>query len=627
MATSMHIAWKQYHTYHRLLQATLNTLYRNTQQRCCHAAAVQTMTPTQAKLMRVKRDIKIPLKKKRDSLSVLRALSEVAGKDHSVPDYKPTYTDDTYLLPYIQQSVNYRFALQSGRATAQYFIEKFPECFAFEKGVPSIEAFEPKHGIATLDEVSEEALLERIQKNLVSDSLNMYEKIIEEGGSVSLETVEQMMELAMYYFGKDPDRIIDNPFYQQAIQRKDAPQPQSPEFVHKLMTSLTIEKSPRIYKAVILGCCKNENIETAVGYYKEMKGKGMKCDLDIFHALLSSNPWWSNQPTLPPDSAIDLLRDMKAAGVAPTQETFSRLAGLECPDFTFITKMFSEARALGIEPTLSMCHPFLKTIRTAQDLQSILDFVEAENIKAASEEEMQFFVTAMKTCDNTLRNCDMAKEVDRVFQTLGEGHYFYSVAESRTYYRSLFYALNFYDTLENIMEMYQKYVPHKVTTFSIPLRPVWRLMKQENNFEHMPKIFKDIYLNIRRLDNETVQEALSVMDNISGPPQLLQELVNVFDFLKEDVIRQMNRKFASRNKSELKYFAVASKLNLKAGDFDQAWEYFELCEDYIAFPEDQCVELHQHCVDIGDSEKAKRVEVYMRNFVVKSIKKTPAPKS
>ncbi|XP_033756699.1 pentatricopeptide repeat domain-containing protein 3, mitochondrial-like isoform X2 [Pecten maximus] len=618
MATSMHIAWKRYNTSHRLLQATLNHLYGNIQQRCCHMAAVQTVTPTQAKLMRIKRDIKIPLKKKRDSLSVLRTLSEVAGKDHSMPDYKPTYTDDSYLIPYIQQSINYRFALQSGRATAQYFIEKFPECFAFEKSAPHIPAFEPKQGYAKLEDVSEEALQERIQIHLVSESLKMFEKLIEEGVNVSVETVEQLMELVMFHFGKDPDRINDNPFNLQAMLSKEAPDPPSDEFVHKLMSSLTVEKTPRIYKAVILGCCKNEHIETALGYYKEMKGKGLKCDRDIFHALLSANPWWSKALTLPPDTAIDLLRDMKAAGVAPTQETFSRLAsgpGLECSESVFFSKILSEVKALGMKPSLSMCRPFLKFIISSQDLQQILKHVEAENIKAASEEEMRFFIDAMKAVDNPLRSPNMAKEVDRVFRILGEGHYFYSVEESRAYYRSLLYALIFNDTLENIMEMYDKLVPHKISTFTLPLRRLWRIMKLHNNFQHVPKLLRDIYLNGKKLDSDHFQEALNVVDTISGPPELLQEVAISFEYIKDDAVRMLKRNFSNRNKSELNYLMVASKVSLKAGHLEQAWEYFELGEDYRGFTKNHCVELHQHCVDKGDSDKAERVEAYMRNFL------------
>ncbi|OWF56025.1 Pentatricopeptide repeat domain-containing protein 3, mitochondrial [Mizuhopecten yessoensis] len=399
----------------------------------------------------------------KDSVSILQALSEVAGKDHTVPDYKPTYTDDRFVIPYNQKAQSFRFALTSGRVSAQYFIQHFPECFATKKSVPHILALEPKQGRAKVEGTSEEALQEKIQINLVADAMQMYEKIIDEGGSVAIETTEDLVDMIMFNFGQEQDKITTNPFNLQIASAWSHPEQIPGDFLQEFLELVRTEKTSRMYKSIILGFCKFEHMTTALDYYEEMKSKGFQYDRDIIHALLSPNPPWSNKMPLPASTARNLLKDMKTAGIAPTEETFRRLVsgpGSYCPDISFFTEIFNEMKALGMKPSLSMCQVFLKFSHEKSDFEQILNFVEKENIKATSENEMGFFVDAMLLSDSEFRSPEYALRVDTLFRALGESYYFETVDESRRYYRSFIVVFLKYETLENILEIYERVVPH-----------------------------------------------------------------------------------------------------------------------------------------------------------------------
>ncbi|XP_021356818.1 pentatricopeptide repeat domain-containing protein 3, mitochondrial-like [Mizuhopecten yessoensis] len=610
MATSMQIAWK-----HRLLQTTLTHLCGSTPQRSCQIAA-QTITPTKAKLMRVKRDIKIPKKKKRDSVSILQALSEVAGKDHTVPDYKPTYTDDRFVIPYNQKAQSFRFALTSGRVSAQYFIQHFPECFATKKSVPHILALEPKQGRAKVEGTSEEALQEKIQINLVADAMQMYEKIIDEGGSVAIETTEDLVDMIMFNFGQEQDKITTNPFNLQIASAWSHPEQIPGDFLQEFLELVRTEKTSRMYKSIILGFCKFEHMTTALDYYEEMKSKGFQYDRDIIHALLSPNPPWSNKMPLPASTARNLLKDMKTAGIAPTEETFRRLVsgpGSYCPDISFFTEIFNEMKALGMKPSLSMCQVFLKFSHEKSDFEQILNFVEKENIKATSENEMGFFVDAMLLSDSEFRSPEYALRVDTLFRALGESYYFETVDESRRYYRSFIVVFLKYETLENILEIYERVVPHKLQPINFPLHRLLEQMKIKEDFGHLSKLVRDVFMATKDLEKDSIQDIFETIDAVKGPQEVLQELSDVFEVITADFKRFQMRKSQTRTMPELKYFVIAFKINMKAGHFERAWAIFEIIENCAALKEAQCVELLHQCVQRDEENKAQRVETYMKN--------------
>lgn len=148
-------------------------------------------------------EIMIPRKKKRDSLSVLRALASTVKRDPNAPHYK--YMDDPFLIPTTALGKrSSALSKESGRKAARYILENYAQWFNENPAEPSVEAFMPPQVAYTHTEPSEAALIERIEKCRVNDAIDVYKKIKQGQVELSEAACRQFLELLCVYNSQDP---------------------------------------------------------------------------------------------------------------------------------------------------------------------------------------------------------------------------------------------------------------------------------------------------------------------------------------------------------------------------------------------------------------------------------------
>lgn len=158
-------------------------------------------------------EIVIPRKKKRDSLSVLRALASTVKRDPNAPHYK--YMDDPFLIPTSSLGKrSHALSKESGRKAARYVLESYAQWFNENPSEPPIEAFMPPKTAYIHTEPSEAALIERIDKRRVKDAIDVYKKVKQGQVELSEATCRQFLELLCVYNGQDPPAtMLPEEFY------------------------------------------------------------------------------------------------------------------------------------------------------------------------------------------------------------------------------------------------------------------------------------------------------------------------------------------------------------------------------------------------------------------------------
>ncbi|RXM34327.1 Pentatricopeptide repeat domain-containing protein 3, mitochondrial [Acipenser ruthenus] len=126
------------------------------------------------------------------------------------------FQDDPYLFPKTSAEFKlYSLSQESGRNTAKYIINTYPKYFQKDYAEPHIpclmpEAFEPQ-----INDISEDALNERIQLRQVKAAVDIFDQLIQGGTTVSLETTNKLLDLLCFYGDRDPVRD-DQPEHKEA---------------------------------------------------------------------------------------------------------------------------------------------------------------------------------------------------------------------------------------------------------------------------------------------------------------------------------------------------------------------------------------------------------------------------
>uniref|UniRef100_A0A8D3BM92 Small ribosomal subunit protein mS39 n=1 Tax=Scophthalmus maximus TaxID=52904 RepID=A0A8D3BM92_SCOMX len=119
--------------------------------------------------------------------------------------YKYQFQDDPYLSPRSSTEFSlFLFAHESGRSAAKYFINNNPKFFTKDFAEPHIPCLMPETVSLVLEEVSEEALKERITLRKVKASVDMYDQLLQAGTAVSIETTHNLLDLICLYCDREP---------------------------------------------------------------------------------------------------------------------------------------------------------------------------------------------------------------------------------------------------------------------------------------------------------------------------------------------------------------------------------------------------------------------------------------
>uniref|UniRef100_A0A8D3DU48 Small ribosomal subunit protein mS39 n=1 Tax=Scophthalmus maximus TaxID=52904 RepID=A0A8D3DU48_SCOMX len=237
--------------------------------------------------------------------------------------YKYQFQDDPYLSPRSSTEFSlFLFAHESGRSAAKYFINNNPKFFTKDFAEPHIPCLMPETVSLVLEEVSEEALKERITLRKVKASVDMYDQLLQAGTAVSIETTHNLLDLICLYCDREPLDARKIRFQQSLVSPKCTWEENNN--AERLFNVLP-ERDTRCYSALIRGMAKHGAYEKAFSMYTGLLNERLKADIHIFNALIISAPNVREKYTERWELINELLTHMKEQEVRPNLLTFNNV--------------------------------------------------------------------------------------------------------------------------------------------------------------------------------------------------------------------------------------------------------------------------------------------------------------
>ncbi|TST60383.1 Pentatricopeptide repeat domain-containing protein 3, mitochondrial [Bagarius yarrelli] len=281
-------------------------------------------------------EIVIPLKKTWGKEAVLQALAATVNKDPTACHYM--FQDDSYLIPRTTlEFKQYSLSQESGRNAAKYLINSYPRYFQKEFAEPHIPCLMPE-AVEQIQEVSEEALVERIRLRKVKAAVDMYDQLVQAGTSLSLDLTNDLLDLICLYGDQDPLQDIPEKRNEDVAEERDDPKqrkgrPQRASGLlriewresnnaHRIFNVMP-ERNSRSYGALIRGMVKHGAPAKAFDMYTELLNNRMTADVHTFNALIIATGEVKENYGERWDLIVVLLKQMAQQKVKPNLLTFN----------------------------------------------------------------------------------------------------------------------------------------------------------------------------------------------------------------------------------------------------------------------------------------------------------------
>uniref|UniRef100_M3ZP93 Small ribosomal subunit protein mS39 n=1 Tax=Xiphophorus maculatus TaxID=8083 RepID=M3ZP93_XIPMA len=426
-----------------------------------------------------KEAIVIP-RKKSNKEAVLEALaSTVQRQDPTAYPYQ--FQDDSYLSPRTSTEFKlFSLSQESGRAAAKYFVNSNPKLFTKDFAEPHIPCLMPESVALRLEEVSQEALEERISLRKVLAAVEMYDQLLQ-STAVSMETTHKLLDLICLYCDRDPVQEGEN---------------NNAERIFNLLP----ERDARCYSALIRGMVKHGAYAKAFNLYADLLNNRLS-DVHVFNALISAVPDVREKFNERWD--LELLNQMNEQKVHPNLLTFnSVLKALRRCGFlakTFSPQTLNEMKALGI-PSLATYEHILAVFYKSEVLQDVLTELEGTSFTCQDPNDL-FFTTAMKMCLDG-KDLELGYKVHSLVE-VGENWRLLGDSYQQGLYGRFFNLLCMMEHIDVVLKWYSRIVPSG-------MKNLLQALDTDSRLDLLPTIWK-----IKALghDNKVdlVEELLSLM--------------------------------------------------------------------------------------------------------------------
>uniref|UniRef100_A0A3B4CRJ2 Small ribosomal subunit protein mS39 n=1 Tax=Pygocentrus nattereri TaxID=42514 RepID=A0A3B4CRJ2_PYGNA len=519
-------------------------------------------------------EIVIPRKKTWYGIAVLQALASTVNRDPTASHY--VFQDDSYLTPRTSAEFKlYSLAQESGRTAAKYFINTYPKYFQKDFANPHIPCLMPETLELQVNEVSEAALIERIQLRKVKAAVDMYDQLLQAGTPVSLDLTNDLLDLISLYGDCDPARG-DAPDKSLKPNREN----NNAERIFNMMP----ERNRRSYGALIRGMVKHGAYSKAFNTYTDLLNNRLTGDVHIFNALISAAPEVREKYVEKWDLIVDLLKQMAEQKVKPTLLTFNAVlkALRRCGSLgrTQAFPVINEMKALGIAPSLAtydhVLGIFYKAATSAQGhteiLQDVLSEISGKSFTAQDPDDVEFFKDAMRIC---LATKDI-EQAYRVHSLLGVGENWKLLGDS--YYQSIYYGRFFnllcmMEHIDVVLKWYKELIPSLYYPNSQGMRDLLQALDTDNRLDLIPQIWKDIKRMGHDNKTELVEEMLSLMARENQIPEVQQSFADCALDVKALYTQTDRRVPLSWSAGSL---SSITSILLAAERTQQAWEMLKL---------------------------------------------------
>lgn len=558
---------------------------------------------------------------------MLEALSSTVGRDPTAYPYN--FQDDPFLSP---RTVNefklYSLSKESGRSAAKFFINNNPKYFTTDFAEPHIPCLMPETVSLLLEDVSEEALKERVRLRKVTAAVEMYDQLLQSGTAVSMETTYDLLDLICLYCDRDPveeggpqSEDMEEPG-EEVRQGRGRPRRAS-DFMKfswkennnaERIFNLLPERDTRCYSALIRGMVKHGAHAKAFSIYTDLLNNRLTADVHIFNALLIAAPDLRDKYNERWDLLAELLNQMSQQKVQPNLSTFNSVlkALRRCGSLakTQAIHTLNEMKAMGIAPSLASYDHILNAFSKAASssgavntdiLQEVMSELEGRSFTCQDPDDVLFFSTAMRICVNN-KDLELGYRVYNLVEHGENWRLLGPLYQQSSFYRRFFNLLCMMEHIDVVLTWYRKLVPSLYYPNPQGLKDLLQALDTDSRLDLLPTIWKDICALGHDNKADLVEELLMLMarDKHSA------EVQEAFAVCALD-IKIMSE--ADRRKNPLEWSTTSlsniTSLQLRANKTREAWETLKLFKSKNRVPKEPLLEdFLSVCCSDGSSQRA-----------------------
>ena len=295
---------------------------------------------------------------------ILAALSETVKKDYTGFHYK--YHDDPYMLPRNNlEKRSFALARESGRSSARYFLNKYPQLFHRDNAEPKVPAFSYKDVYDESMTFSLEDLEIAIDKREVTNAVVAFEKLREQGQQLSSELVLKLFQLICFYNERDvfdAELTEENWFKRDSSVRKNW---QDGKLADQLFQELQ-SSTPSVTSVYIQALVKHFHVTRAYELYMKSCTEKLPLTLAAYNSLLEIVPFTRESAQSRHEFMIQLLEQIANASLQPSLCTFNRALAVisRSPHWKSskneAKRLLNEMRELSIQPNLASYYHILR---------------------------------------------------------------------------------------------------------------------------------------------------------------------------------------------------------------------------------------------------------------------------
>uniref|UniRef100_A0AAX7TYP9 Small ribosomal subunit protein mS39 n=1 Tax=Astatotilapia calliptera TaxID=8154 RepID=A0AAX7TYP9_ASTCA len=558
----------------------------------------------------------IPRKKTWSREAVLEALASTVSRDPTAYPYQ--FQDDPYLSPRTSTEFKlFSLSQESGRSAAKYIVNNNPKLFTKDFAEPHIPCLMPETVSLRLEEVSEEALKERITLRKVTAAVDMYDQLLQAGTTVSMETTHSLLDLICLYSDRDPVQDGE-PQTDDADTSLKARVRRASDFLKftwkennnaERIFNLLPERDTRCYSALIRGMVKHGAYAKAFSMYTDMLNNRLTADVHIFNALISGAPDVRDKFNERWDLVAELLNQMNQQKVRPDLLTFnSVLKALRRCGFLAKTQALhtlNEMKALGIAPSLASYDHILAVfyksgspaVNNTDLLQEVIAELEGRIFTCQDPDDG----ISRRTTDLCLDSKDLELgykiqslvDVGENWRLLGDSF------QQSIYYGRFFNLLCMMEHIDVVLKWYKQIIPSLYYPNPQGMRDLLQALDTDSRLDLLPSIWKDIKTLGHDNKPDLVEELLSLMAREKHSSEVQESFAACALDVKSVFDLRPSIEWSAASLSHI------TTLLLRANKTRQAWEMLQLFKSRNRVPSEGLLNnFLSVCHSDGDSQKA-----------------------
>ncbi|XP_077434029.1 small ribosomal subunit protein mS39 isoform X2 [Vanacampus margaritifer] len=570
--------------------------------------------------------IAIPRKKVWSNESVLEALAMTVRRDPTTFPYQ--FQDDPYLSPRTTAEFKlYSVSQESGRSAAKYFVNNYPKFFTKDFAEPHIPCLMPDDVSLRLEEVSEEALKERISLKKVKAAVDMYDQLLQAGTSVSMETTHNLLDLICLFSDRDPVQEGGTGDMEEsgkdATKRKGNVRQASD--LRKLtwkennnaerIFNLLPERDTRCYSALIRGMVKHGAYAKAFSLYTDLLNNRLTADVHIFNALISAVGEVRDKYTERWGLIAEILNQMSGQKIQPNLQTFNsvlkalrRCGSLAKP---LALQTLSEMAALRIAPSLAtfdhVLAIFYKAATSGQGnvdiLQSVMSELAGKSLTCQDPGDVMFFSDAMRVCLD-YKELGLGYEIQNLVDVGENWRLLGDTYQASVYHARFFNLLCTMENIDVVLMWYKKLIPSLHYLHSEGLRHLLQALDTDSRLDMLPTIWKDIRSLGHDNKPDLIGDLLTLMERDKHSPEVQESFAVCALEIKSAFDGSKNIGRASLEWGNVTLSQVTSLL-LRANKIQEAWKMLQLFKEKNRVPPKELFEdFLSACRSEGSAQRA-----------------------